>query len=104
MAVALRLKRLGRRNRPYFRICVIDERKRRDGAPIEEIGHYDPIDPTPGKNFDLNEERARYWISVGAQPSETVATLLQERGIEVPSTKSKTARRRAKAAAKATAQ
>ena len=100
MAVALRLKRLGRRNRPFFRICVFHDRDRRDGAPIEEIGHYDPVDPAPGKKFELNEERARYWISVGAQPSETVASLLAERGIEVPSAQSRAARRRAKAAAR----
>ncbi|MDA1260211.1 MAG: 30S ribosomal protein S16 [Planctomycetota bacterium] len=104
MAVALRLKRLGRRNRPFYRICVFNERDRRDGAPIEEIGHYDPVDPAPGKKFDLNEDRARYWISVGAQPSETVASLLAERGIEVPYLKPRSARRRAKAAARATAQ
>lgn len=102
MAVALRLKRFGRRNRPFFRICVFDERVRRDGAPIEEIGHYDPMDPAPGKKFELDEDRARYWISVGAQPSETVATLLGERGIAGPASSSST-RRRAKAKARAAA-
>lgn len=99
MVVALRLKRFGRRNRPYYRICVFDSHTRRDGAPIEEIGHYDPLDPAPGKKFDVNEERARYWISVGAQPSETVASLLGSRGLELPAGRSRKARRRAKAAA-----
>ena len=81
MAVALRLKRFGRKNRPFFRICVMDTRKRRDGRALEELGHYDPLDPAPGKKFVLDEERARYWISVGARPSETVASLLRARGV-----------------------
>jgi small subunit ribosomal protein S16 len=98
MAVALRLKRFGRRNRPYYRICVFDQRTRRDGAPIEELGHYDPLDPAPGRKFTLDEERARYWISVGAQPSETVASLLGERGIPRPGVGGRSARRRAKSA------
>lgn len=107
MAVALRLKRLGRKNRPFFRICVFDERTRRDGAEIELLGHYDPLDPQPGKAFVLNEERAKHWLSVGAQPSETVATMLKDRGIEIPFRKvspskkrrDKTAARRARAKA-----
>jgi small subunit ribosomal protein S16 len=101
MAVALRLKRLGRKNRPFFRICVFDERTRRDGAEIEQLGHYDPLDKKPGKNFVLDEERARHWLSVGAQPSETVATMLAERGIEIPFRKTTpTRKRRAKADAR----
>lgn len=99
MAVALRLKRLGRKNRPFFRICVFDERVRRDGPELELLGHYDPLDKKPGKNFVLNEERTKYWLSVGAQPSETIATMLKDRGIEIPFRKvSASAKRRAKAA------
>ena len=96
MAVVLRLKRTGRRNRPSYRICVMDRRTRRDGRTIEELGHYDPIRPGEGRHYVLNEERARYWLSVGAQPSGTVATLLKERGIEVKSG-SRSSRRRKRA-------
>lgn len=83
MAVVLRLKRIGRKNRPFYRICVMDKRTRRDGRAIEELGHYDPVDPEKGKHFVLNEERAKYWLSQGAQPSETVASFLKERGIDL---------------------
>jgi small subunit ribosomal protein S16 len=101
MAVALRLKRLGRKNRPFFRICVFDERTRRDGAEIEQLGHYDPLDKKPGKSFVMDDERARHWLSVGAQPSETVASMLKERGIEIPFRKvTRSAKRRSKAAAR----
>ncbi len=80
MAVVIRLKRFGRRNRPFFRICVMDSRTRRDGRALEEIGHYDPL--AEGKRFDLDADRARYWLSVGAQPSETVASFLKDLGID----------------------
>jgi small subunit ribosomal protein S16 len=84
MAVVMRLKRMGRRNRPFYRICVMDVRTRRDGRAIEELGHYDPINPDKGRHFELNEERAQFWITEGARPSETVASFLKERGIEIP--------------------
>ena len=101
MAVVLRLKRLGRRNRPFYRICVMDSRTRRDGRTVEELGYYDPVTSAGGDvKFELNEERARYWMSVGAQPSETVASLLKRRGIEVLS---KAQRRRARKATKSKA-
>ena len=99
MAVVLRLKRLGRRNRPFYRICVMDARTRRDGRVIEELGHYDPVGS--GENepkFVLNTERAQYWVSVGAQPSETVASLMKREGLSILS---KSQRRRAKKARKA---
>jgi small subunit ribosomal protein S16 len=99
MAVVLRLKRFGRRNRPFYRICVMDGRTRRDGRVIEELGHYDPVGS--GENelkYELNTERAQYWVSVGAQPSETVASLLKRQGITLVS---KAERRRAKKARKA---
>jgi len=81
MAVVLRLKRFGRRNRPFYRICVMDRRTRRDGRAIEELGHYDPLYAGEGRSFELNENRAQYWLSVGAQPSGTVASMLKECGI-----------------------
>jgi small subunit ribosomal protein S16 len=83
MAVVLRLKRMGRRNRPFYRICVMDRRTRRDGRAIEELGHYDPVNPEKGKHFVLNVERAKHWLSVGAQPSATVTTFLQESGVDI---------------------
>ncbi len=94
MAVVLRLKRLGRRNRPFYRICVMDTHTRRDGRAIEELGHYDPVNPDLGKHFELNEERTRHWIEQGARPSETVASMIRERGIEIPLSRRK--RRRQK--------
>ncbi len=80
--VRLRLKRLGRRNRPYYRLTAIDQRTRREGRSIEELGHYDPINQDTSKQFDVNEERVRYWLSVGAQPSQTVRDLLRKAGID----------------------
>ncbi|NQU48438.1 MAG: 30S ribosomal protein S16 [Planctomycetes bacterium] len=97
MAVVLRLKRMGRRNRPFYRICVMDSHTRRDGRAIEELGHYDPINPEKGRHFDLNEERAKYWIAQGAQPSETVTSFLKERGIEIPVNRRKRLRANKKA-------
>lgn len=100
MAVTLRLKRLGRRNRPFYRICVFDAHTRRDGRTIEELGFYDPLHPTENVKFELNEERAKHWLSMGAQPSDTVKSLLKRRNIEVPNKKAER-RRRLKNKAKA---
>jgi small subunit ribosomal protein S16 len=72
------MKRFGRKNRPYYRICVIDRRKAREGLPIEEVGTYDPMVYDKAKRVTLNLERIEYWISVGAQPSEHVATLIKK--------------------------
>ncbi|HEX9793909.1 MAG TPA: 30S ribosomal protein S16 [Planctomycetota bacterium] len=100
MAVVLRLKRTGRRNRPHYRICVFDSRTRRDGRSIEELGHYDPLGGDGEHDFTLNEERARHWLSEGAQPSQTVASLLKARKIEIPFANNAGRRRKAKAAKK----
>ena len=81
MAVKIRLKRIGRRNHPFYRVCVFDGRTRRDGAPIEELGSYDPHAKTFAEKVSLKAERAAYWLSVGAQPSETVASLLKHAGV-----------------------
>ncbi len=77
MAVNIRLKRMGRKNRPFYRIVVADARTRRDGDPVEQIGHYDPI-LRDKKNYVLKRERAAYWLSVGAQPSETMRSILMK--------------------------
>lgn len=81
MAVKIRLKRTGRRNRPFYRVCVFDGRTRRDGQPVEELGSYDPRGSTNSEKYTLNRERAQYWLSVGAQPSETCASILRRLGV-----------------------
>ena len=78
MAVRIRMKRLGRRHRPFYRICVMDSRKPRDGKAIEEVGIYDPMVADKSKRVTLDLERIDYWISVGAQPSDNVATLIKK--------------------------
>jgi small subunit ribosomal protein S16 len=82
MSVKIRLKRVGAKNHPVFRIVVADSRSRRDGKCIEELGTYHP--EKRGDNFTLNLERARYWISKGAQPSETVASFVKKAGKAAP--------------------
>ena len=74
MAVRIRLKRLGAKKAPFYRIVVADSRCPRDGRFIEEIGTYDPM--AEGENIKVDLERAKYWISNGAQPTETVRGLL----------------------------
>ncbi|MHC4295575.1 MAG: 30S ribosomal protein S16 [Planctomycetota bacterium] len=81
MAVKLRLKRFGRRHRSFYRLNAMDSRKPRDGRVIEELGWYDPEVKEPDKQISLNRERIEYWLSVGAQPSETVSKLLKRHGI-----------------------
>lgn len=73
MAVALRLKRTGAKNNSCFRIVAMDKRSARDGRAIEELGFYDPRH----KDEKCNLERAEYWLSVGAQPSETVKAIIK---------------------------
>lgn len=78
MAVKIRLKRLGKIRAPYYRIVVADSRTKRDGRVIEEIGKYHP---TENPSFiEVNSERAQYWLSVGAQPTEQVEALLKLTG------------------------
>ena len=81
MAVKLRLKRTGRRHLPCYRLNAIDSRAPRDGRAIEELGLYDPLQKDPEKQINFKRERIEYWLSVGAQPSETVANLLEKVGI-----------------------
>lgn len=81
MSVRLRLKRVGRTNRPFYRIAAFHAGTRRDGPPVEDLGWYDPLVKDRDKSFVVKEERARYWLSVGARPSETVRSLLKRRGI-----------------------
>ncbi len=74
MAVAIRLRREGARNHPFYRIAVADQRSPRDGKFIELIGHYDP--KQAGDNYKINLTRAEYWLSVGARPSQTVQSFI----------------------------
>ncbi len=78
MAVKIRLKRFGKKRAPYYRVVVMDSRTKRDGRAIEEIGKYHPTEEP--SVIDINSERAQYWLSVGAQPSEQVAALLKLTG------------------------
>ena len=78
MSVKIRMKRVGTKNTPVYRIVVADSRSPRDGKFIEEIGTYQPL--KKGDNFTVNLERANYWVSKGAQPSDTVASMLKKAG------------------------
>ncbi|MFV0364421.1 MAG: 30S ribosomal protein S16 [Suipraeoptans sp.] len=80
MAVKIRLKRMGQKKAPFYRIVVADARSPRDGKFIEEIGTYDPTqDPSV---FNFNEEAAKKWLKTGAKPTETVGKLFKIAGIE----------------------
>jgi len=76
MSVKIRMKRVGTKNLPVFRIVVADGRSPRDGKFIEEIGTYQPL--KKGDNFSIKLDRAQYWLSKGAQPSDTVASFLKK--------------------------
>jgi small subunit ribosomal protein S16 len=76
MAVSIRLRREGSKNRPYYRIVVADSRGPRDGKFIEILGTYDP--KLTGQNSSFSVERAEYWMSKGAQPSDTVRSLIKK--------------------------
>ena len=80
MAVAIRMKRMGRKNREYYRICATDRRSPRDGRVIEELGTYDPHVSETDARCTLNGPRVDYWLSVGAQPSDAVRVLIRKYG------------------------
>ena len=82
MAVKIRLKKMGRTHRPFFRVCAMDQRAPRDGRVIEQLGTYDPMVPDTDARAILNGERINYWLSVGAQPTPKVATLIKKYGAE----------------------
>ncbi len=77
--VRIRLRRMGRRNRPFYRVVVADGRSPRDGKFIELIGHYNPL--TDPETISIDEEKALKWLRSGAQPSDTVRSLLSKLGI-----------------------
>jgi small subunit ribosomal protein S16 len=78
MAVRIRMKLLGRKHRPYYRIVAIDSRQPRDGRVLEELGSYDPMVKDTEERVRLKADRVKYWMSVGALPSEKVAVLLKK--------------------------
>lgn len=80
MAVVIRMKRTGRRNRPCYRISVADRRFPRDGKTLETLGLYDPVSGNPEEQVRIDVERAKHWIANGAIPSETVASILRREG------------------------
>lgn len=94
MSVKLRLKRFGRLNHPTYRIVVADARAKRDGRIIETLGFYLPKLQREAEQFKLNTERVQYWLSVGAQPSETVESLIKRVGVTLPTKKPRKARKR----------
>jgi len=81
--VRLRMKRFGRRHRSFYRLNAVDSRRPRDGRVLEELGWYDPQAKSPDQQVSLNRERIEYWLGQGAQPSDTVRSLLIKHGIPV---------------------
>ena len=79
MAVKIRLKRMGKKKSPFYRVVVADSRVRRDGPAIDEIGYYNPM--TEPAEIKIDGEKAKTWIANGAQPTDTVKSLLKKSGI-----------------------
>ncbi|HEY4759364.1 MAG TPA: 30S ribosomal protein S16 [Thermoguttaceae bacterium] len=80
MAVRIRMKKMGRKHRPFFRICATDGRAPRDGRVLEQLGTYDPLIPEIDARAILKSERIQYWLSVGAKPSDKVSVLIKKYG------------------------
>jgi small subunit ribosomal protein S16 len=84
MAVKLRMKMMGRTNRPEFRIVAADARSPRDGRIIENLGFYHPRETKAERLLRMDVERIKYWLSKGAQPSETLQSIFKKHGIKLP--------------------
>ena len=82
MSVKIRLKKLGAKQRPYYRIVVMDSRAPRDGRTLEEVGFYHPIEVEENQ-INVNEERIQDWLSKGARPTNTVRRLLNKKSIQI---------------------
>ena len=82
MAVRIRLKKMGRTHRPFFRVCAMDSRTARDGRVIEQLGTYNPMIADVDARAVLNGERINYWLGVGAKPTQKVGTLIKKYGAE----------------------
>ena len=81
MATKIRLKRIGRRNRPFYRLIVIDSRKKRDGAAIEQVGWFNPI--ATENSYEINDERILHWLGEGAIPSDAVKKIMRQEGLSL---------------------
>ena len=81
MATKIRLKRIGRRNRPFYRLIVIDSRKKRDGAAIEQVGWYNPI--ADENSYDIKGDRVLHWLGEGAIPSDAVKKIMRQEGLSL---------------------
>jgi small subunit ribosomal protein S16 len=81
VSVRLRMKRFGRANRPFWRLCAAEKRFARDGRVIEELGHYDPLLPDTEK-LKIHRDRVVHWLKLGAQPTDTVAQFLSHMGLD----------------------
>jgi small subunit ribosomal protein S16 len=102
MAVKIRMTRMGRRHRPFFRINAVESSNPRDGTVLEKLGHYDPIEKNSAKQVVINRERVEYWLGKGAIPSDSVSQILLRQGIKHKYAEVKAARRsKAKSLAKA---
>jgi small subunit ribosomal protein S16 len=77
--VRIRMQRMGRHNKPFYRINAVEKRVRRDGKVLENLGWYNPLAGDEAKQLSLNEDRLKHWLSVGAQPSDTVRDFLAKR-------------------------
>ena len=82
MAVKLRMARMGRRHRPFFRINAVESKTPRDGRVLEKVGHYDPLEKDVTKQIILKRDRVEFWLSQGAVPSDTVSEILLRQGIK----------------------
>ncbi len=82
--VKIRLHRFGKKKKPFYRIVVVDSRKRRDGAYIESIGFYNPVANEKQELFRVNKERAEYWLNKGAWPTQTVLSLFKKATVTLP--------------------
>lgn len=80
MAVRIRLKKMGRKARPFFRLCAVDSRAPRDGKVIEELGYYDPMVGDTDARAILKTDRLDYWLGVGAQPTQKAGVLIKKYG------------------------
>ena len=102
MSVKIRMTRIGRRHKPFFRINAVESRTPRDGRILEKLGHYDPIEKNKDKQIVLDTERVKYWLDKGAIPSETVSQILLQLGIKTRCAEVRVARRsRARVAVRA---
>ncbi len=91
MSVKIRLSRMGAKKQPTYRVVVAEERSKRDGRIVERLGHYDPRTDPP--TIVLNEERTRYWLGVGARPTDALGLILRRAGISDKYVRERTARK-----------